>query len=106
LSSQTLLKDGNPYPSNLNQLDKSVRGKLFTALSLLSTFIIFFGWRVVCGTCEYQQGMNDMLLGLGGWESMIIYPLLIWLIGFWELPPRDSGRPGLAIDRWVGGCVW
>jgi hypothetical membrane protein len=52
------------------------------AVSLLSTFIIFFGWRVVCGTCGYQQGMNDLLLGLGGWESMIIYPLLIWLVGF------------------------
>jgi hypothetical protein len=36
LSSQTLLKDGNPYPSNLNQLDKSVRGKLFTALRIES----------------------------------------------------------------------
>jgi hypothetical protein len=22
------------------------------------------------------------LLGLGGWESMIIYPLIIWLIGY------------------------
>jgi hypothetical protein len=21
------------------------------------------------------------VLGLGGWESMIIYPLIIWLIG-------------------------
>ena len=52
------------------------------ALSLASTIIIFVGWRVVCGTCGYQQGLSQAALGLGGWESMIIYPLLIWLIGF------------------------
>jgi hypothetical membrane protein len=51
-------------------------------LSLASTVIIFIGWRVVCGTCGYMQGLNQLFLGLGGWESMIIYPLLIWLIGF------------------------
>jgi hypothetical membrane protein len=51
-------------------------------LSLASTVIIFIGWRVVCGTCGYMQGLNQLSLGLGGWESMIIYPLLIWLIGF------------------------
>ncbi len=50
--------------------------------SLVSTAIIFIGWRVVCGTCGYLQGLNRLSLGLGGWESMIIYPLIIWLIGF------------------------
>ena len=52
------------------------------AISLVSTFFIFAGYRVICGTCGYQQGMSESLLGLGGWESMIIYPLLIWLFGF------------------------
>jgi hypothetical membrane protein len=52
------------------------------ALSLVSTVIIFVGWRVVCGTCGYTAGLSQLALGLGGWESMIIYPLLIWLIGF------------------------
>jgi hypothetical membrane protein len=51
-------------------------------LSVGSTVIIFIGWRVVCGTCGYLQGLNRLFLGLGGWESMIIYPLMIWLIGF------------------------
>lgn len=50
--------------------------------SLVATFFIFAGYRVICGTCGYQQGMSDLLLGLGGLESLIIYPLLIWLIGF------------------------
>jgi hypothetical membrane protein len=50
-------------------------------ISLVSTFLIFVGYRVICGTCGYQQGMNDLLLGLGGLESMIIYPLMIWLLG-------------------------
>jgi hypothetical membrane protein len=52
------------------------------ALSLVSTVIIFVGWRVVCGTCGYTAGLSQLALGLGGWESMIIYPLVIWLIGF------------------------
>jgi hypothetical protein len=30
---KTMLKDGNPYSSKANQIDKNVRGKLFTALS-------------------------------------------------------------------------
>ncbi len=51
-------------------------------LSIFSTIIIFVGWRVVCGTCGYQQGLSQAALGLGGWESMIIYPIIIWLIGF------------------------
>jgi hypothetical membrane protein len=51
-------------------------------LSLVSTVIIFVGWKVVCGTCGYTAGLSQLALGLGGWESMIIYPLLIWLIGF------------------------
>jgi hypothetical membrane protein len=51
-------------------------------LSLVSTIVIFVGWRVVCGACGYQQGISQTVLGLGGWESMIIYPLVIWLIGF------------------------
>ena len=50
--------------------------------SLIATFLIFVGYRVICGTCGYQQGMSDLALGLGGLESLIIYPLLIWLIGF------------------------
>jgi hypothetical protein len=56
---------------------------LLGAVSLVATFVIFAGWRIgPCGTCGYQQALNQMALGLGGWESMIIYPLLIWLIGF------------------------
>jgi hypothetical membrane protein len=51
-------------------------------LSLVSTFIIFVGWRVVCGTCGYTAGLTQLGLGLGGWESMIIYPLVVWIIGF------------------------
>jgi hypothetical membrane protein len=51
-------------------------------LSLVSTVMIFVGWKVVCGTCGYTAGLSQLALGLGGWESMIIYPLLIWLIGF------------------------
>jgi hypothetical membrane protein len=47
------------------------------ALSLVSTVIIFVGWRVVCGTCGYTAGLSQLALGLGGWESMIIYPLVI-----------------------------
>jgi hypothetical membrane protein len=52
------------------------------ALSLVSTVIIFVGWKIVCGTCGYTAGLSQLGLGLEGWESMIIYPLLIWLIGF------------------------
>lgn len=52
------------------------------AISLVSTFFIFAGYRVVCGTCGYQEGMSELQLGLGGMESMIIYPILIWLIAF------------------------
>ncbi len=55
---------------------------LLGTLSMGSTFIIFVGWRVVCGTCGYTAGLSQTGLGLGGWESMIIYPLIIWLIGY------------------------
>jgi len=41
VSSQTLLKDGNPYPSNLNRIDKSVRSELFTALDIAKPLHIF-----------------------------------------------------------------
>jgi hypothetical membrane protein len=57
-------------------------------LSLVATFVIFAGYRVVgpCGTCSgttaYDQSLDKLALGLGGWESMIVYPLLIWLIAF------------------------
>jgi hypothetical membrane protein len=57
-------------------------------LSLFATFIIFVGGQVVgpCGTCSgttgYEQSLDKLALGLGGWESMIVYPLLIWLIAF------------------------
>jgi len=56
---------------------------LLGAVSLVATFVIFAGWRLgPCGTCGYQQALNQLALGLGGWESMIIYPLLLWLVGF------------------------
>ncbi len=56
---------------------------LLGTLSLVATFVIFAGWRIgPCGACGYQQALDQMALGLGGWESMIIYPLLIWLVGF------------------------
>ena len=51
-------------------------------ISLVSTFFIFVGYRVICGTCGYQEGMSALPLGLGGLESMIIYPIVIWLIAF------------------------
>jgi len=63
-------------------------------LSLVSTVIIFVGWRVVCGTCGYQQGLTQAVLGLGGWESMIIYPLIIWLIGLGNYLMTSSYSPG------------
>ena len=56
--------------------------------SLFATFIIFFVYQIVgpCGTCSGQSGYDQSLdrlgLGLGGWESIIIYPLLVWLIVF------------------------
>lgn len=58
------------------------------ALSLVATFIIFVGYQIVgpCGTCSgqtgYQQSLDKLALGLGGWESLIIYPVLVWLIAF------------------------
>jgi hypothetical membrane protein len=59
------------------------------ALSLASTLVIFIGGQLVgpCGSCPsnmpgYIQRLEELGLGLGGWESMIIYPLLVWLIGF------------------------
>jgi hypothetical protein len=59
------------------------------ALSLASTLVIFIGGQLVgpCGSCSsnmpgYIQSLEELGLGLGGWESMIIYPLLVWLIGF------------------------
>jgi hypothetical membrane protein len=65
---------------------------LSVALGILSvgaTCVTFLGQRVVgpCGTCVgktpgYVQSLSQLGLGLGGWESMIVYPLLIWLIGF------------------------
>jgi hypothetical membrane protein len=57
-------------------------------VSLFATCIIFFGYQIVgpCGTCSgqsgYDQSLDKLGLGLGGWESMIVYPLLIWLISF------------------------
>ena len=58
-------------------------------LSLASAFVIFIGGQLVgpCGTCsstvpQYAQRLQELGLGLGGWESMIIYPLIIWLIGY------------------------
>ena len=64
------------------------------AISLVSTFFIFAGYRLVCGTCGYQQGMSETLLGLGGWESLIIYPILIWLMGFGSYVLATSTRRG------------
>jgi hypothetical membrane protein len=59
------------------------------SLSVAAILITFLGQRIVgpCGTCVgktpgYVQSLAQLGLGLGGWEAMIIYPLLIWLIGF------------------------
>lgn len=54
------------------------------ALSLFATFVVFFGYRVIgpCGTCSYDVALDRLGLGLGGWEAMILYPLLVWLMGF------------------------
>ena len=58
-------------------------------LSLASAFVIFIGGQIAgpCGTCsstvpQYTQRLQELGLGLGGWESMIIYPIIIWLIGY------------------------
>jgi hypothetical membrane protein len=58
-------------------------------LSVAATLVTFLGQRILgpCGTCVgktpgYVQSLSQLGLGLGGWESMIVYPLLIWLIGF------------------------
>lgn len=58
------------------------------ALSLVSTFVTFVGGQIAgpCGSCAgstaYIRSLEGLALGLGGWESMIIYPLLVWLVGF------------------------
>lgn len=59
------------------------------SLSVAATLVTFLGQKIVgpCGNCVgktpgYVQSLTQLGLGLGGWESMIIYPLLIWLIGF------------------------
>jgi hypothetical membrane protein len=59
------------------------------SLSVAATLVTFLGQRIVgpCGTCVgktpgYVQSLTQLGLGLGGWESMIIFPLLFWLIGF------------------------
>jgi hypothetical membrane protein len=71
------------------------------ALSLASTFTIFAGGQLVgpCGSCAanvsgYTQKLEELVLGLGGWESMIIFPLLIWLIGYgsYLMAAGRSGR--------------
>jgi hypothetical membrane protein len=51
-------------------------------VSLFATFVIFIGYRVIgpCGTCGYQAALDQLGLGLGGWESMIVCPILVWLI--------------------------
>lgn len=63
-------------------------GVALGALSLVATFVTFFGESLVgpCGTCtgnnpSYLASLDKLYLGLGGWESMIIYPILLWLIG-------------------------
>lgn len=63
------------------------------AVMSVSTFVIFAGWRVVCGTCGYTQGLTSLALGLGGWESLIIYPLIIWLVGFGNYLLTTGSRP-------------
>jgi hypothetical membrane protein len=59
------------------------------ALSLCATFVTFFGQSLVgsCGSCStnstsYIRSLDKLYLGLGGWESMIIFPIILWLIGF------------------------
>jgi hypothetical protein len=69
---------------------RSIRGPLryfpvgLGALSLVATFMIFFGYQIAgpCGSCSYDQRLDKLGLGLGGWESMIVYPVLVWLIAF------------------------
>jgi hypothetical membrane protein len=71
------------------------------ALSLVATFVTFLGSRFVgpCGTCAsnlpaYNARLDELALGLGGWESMIIYPILVWLMIFGSyLVARSSGAP-------------
>jgi hypothetical membrane protein len=71
------------------------------ALSLVATFMIFVGYRVVgpCGTCSgqnaYNQGLDKLALGLGGWESMILYPIIVWLIAFggYLMTKPSEGNP-------------
>ncbi len=58
-------------------------------LTVAATLVTFLGQKIVgpCGDCVgktpgYVQSLTQLGLGLGGWEAMIVYPLLIWLIGF------------------------
>jgi len=67
------------------------------SLSIASTFVIFVGGQLVgpCGTCAgpvYAQRLEALGLGLGGWESMIIYPLMAWLIGYGSYLLGQSGQ--------------
>ncbi|MHB8566441.1 MAG: DUF998 domain-containing protein [Nitrososphaerales archaeon] len=69
------------------------------SLSVAATLVTFLGQKIVgpCGTCVgktpgYVQSLTQLGLGLGGWESMIIFPLLIWLIGFGSYLMATSSR--------------
>ena len=69
------------------------------SLSVSATLVTFLGQKIVgpCGTCVgktpgYVQSLTQLGLGLGGWESMIIFPLLIWLIGFGSYLLADRSR--------------
>jgi hypothetical protein len=69
------------------------------SLSVAATLVTFLGEKIVgpCGTClgktlGYEQSLARLGLGLGGWESMIIFPLLIWLIGFGSYLMATSRR--------------
>lgn len=68
-------------------------------LSLCATSITFLSQSFVgpCGTCSgntlsYEASLSKLGLGLGGWESMIIFPIVLWLIllGGYLLSPNRS----------------
>jgi hypothetical membrane protein len=67
------------------------------SLSLIGT-IIYFG--------AYETSLVQQGLGSGGWERVIVYPLLIWLIGFgsYLLAKSSERRFGTPILAPVGAA--
>jgi hypothetical membrane protein len=64
-------------------------------VSLVGT-VIYFG--------AYETALVQQGLGPGGWERVIVYPLLIWLIGYgsYLLARSSEGQPEAATEVHLG----